>query len=351
MMHTGRADPQVTLSRGGERTTQHFYATTYSAANATARAGERESAPFVLPAQRPTGYSSNFRVAIGYHTNMDKTDNPAILPEVVPSAVYVSRNHGDFRSPPPPAPPGHVLPPTASSASGFIKEVPQTLPRSHTVQPAPPSEAHAHFTPPRTGNRELARTAVGAERSSAHVSNEVPPQPTVREPLPLSEHHASYAAVAARKPSVLPPVASTSPFCFGTRRPYYLPDSSLQTFGLAPHEPAPAALPSTTHRAHSVHATRASPVRAETTRIEPLGCAQNTLPYVPPPPGLYYRTRMPEPPRGISKGATVGPPAEDNFARSTRTHRFTHAEQVDQSLQQQHPTVRLRQQHTYLFAS
>ncbi len=63
-MSLGHTDPYMKLSAGAERSAHHFYSTSYSASNVGVNAVQK---PFALPAQRPTGYTANFRPATFYH--------------------------------------------------------------------------------------------------------------------------------------------------------------------------------------------------------------------------------------------------------------------------------------------
>lgn len=85
------------------------------------------------PRQRTTGYSSNLRPVIGYSTEVDK--NPQIAALCQPQVFYARTTALSYASP---APVEAKAEPTArlAMASGFVREIPATLPRSKEV-PAP----------------------------------------------------------------------------------------------------------------------------------------------------------------------------------------------------------------------
>jgi hypothetical protein len=61
------------------KTVPEFYSTSYGSTNKKT-VGAFEEKPFVIPSQRPTGYSSNFRPVFGYSPRSLILGQPHIQP-------------------------------------------------------------------------------------------------------------------------------------------------------------------------------------------------------------------------------------------------------------------------------
>lgn len=344
-------------ANGGTSKPREFYSTTYASTNQRTTQSFKET-PFVLSPQRPTGYSANFRPAIGYTPVMDRSDNPVMLTEL--KAPHLTVTNRDY-----PTPHARQALPGSTSrgtpgVSGYVWQIAQTLPRTAAVTAVAVQQDGFTTTsrtlgPPATSVPTPPSHPSPLDRASGHTSNA---SPAVLHPQPhlcASEHQVSYRE--PEKPtlrSTLPATqgpAGVGGYVAGTRRPCYLPHSSTVTAGLGPSETSPQLLPSTTHRSFTVLTPAATAPRvAGDCRIEGSGFTQNTKSYVPPPPTTHARRLMSPPPAVQPNPANAAGPVENSFVRYTRYHHWTQAEAFDKTLSQQDSSVVQRQQQTYLFA-
>lgn len=126
---TTRAD-FIAVSRGANADPWDMYASTAAVTQAAAvKPPPKTYSPPAPPASRPTGYSSNFRPGCNYDSSQDP--DPIMRTLCAPKVHYLTSQTQSFAAPKV----NRTIQPenAATSTSGFVKEVPHTIPTSKEV--------------------------------------------------------------------------------------------------------------------------------------------------------------------------------------------------------------------------
>jgi len=127
-LSNGPVTKHIQASNGADCNSKYFYATQYSTSHG------RESFLPRVGKHTGTGYKSNFRPGLYYSRRLDEVDNP-VLGEML-STNYVSSHENQFK--PNKGPSGkEELPQYAfTKKSGFVRDIPKTLPTAMEVKEA-----------------------------------------------------------------------------------------------------------------------------------------------------------------------------------------------------------------------